>query len=962
MISPIPSPSFTAPTAPEHQQFELLKQVTNHALSPYQDFILILILKCPLPNWLFPLEARFNLFNALTFYQLPIISNQHPNSLLFMIFITFWPVLFILGVFLIIFFIIMLSRAILAFLVLLLKQFRKPEQLTFLELTFPADTSKSAYATEQLFTLFHTLARRQSPVQSFLKHKKTYSLEIVSSRDNGIRYVLVAPTKEAEIVKRSLFSYLPGLKIRDMSDYLDITHVATAANLSDLDIVELKQFGHFALPLKDQKALSEHDPIAYVTGALTKLRQGELISFQVAASPILSSVHKNLISQMADLQLKIRKGLPINPILNPGITNQLASLPLVSLIVIMVKIFGKVLHLGLLFVISLPALILDTSGKTVPILMTTPISTNPQELLNPYEQELQTIVKEKISQHLFETSIRILIVAKDSDELKLRGQELIAAFGPFTKKYQSLVTKRSVLSSRFVFKQRLTQFRSRLLSLSTAFNQNPILSASEISDIYHFPYTDITKTEGLLKSKSKELPAPLSLKKSTTQFDVIIGASHYGGETIPIGLTKEQRQKHTYIVGKTGTGKTTMLKNMIFQDIVSGKGLAVLDPHGDLIKELLSLIPQERIKDIIYFDPSDRDFPIGINILSPGIKFDNIDDEQEWITSSVISVFLKLTPKEYWGHRLEHILRNATLTALQTPSPTLLTIQRLLTDRIYQKKVSATLADPILKQFWEKEFKLFGSMQQAAAIAPLTNRIGKFITTKMTRHILLQEKSTISIQKIMDEGKILLVNLSKGDLGEDESFFFGTILTSFIQMAAYQRIKISESKRRDFFLYIDEFQNFATRTFGELMSEGRKFHISLIPSHQNIAQIEDKNLLETIAGNANNIICLGASPADEAFILPYMEPEVEKGEIVNLAPYQFFIKTKNEYSEDAFSGETIKLDVEEDEKIKNTVIANTRKSYSLPRKEVEEYIEKLFDGKELGAGKTGSPRPKKLAI
>ena len=307
-------------------------------------------------------------------------------------------------------------------------------------------------------------------------------------------------------------------------------------------------------------------------------------------------------------------------------------------------------------------------------------------------------------------------------------------------------------------------------------------------------------------------------------------------------------------------------------------------------------------------------------------------------------------------------MRSATLTALQTPSPTLLTIQRLLTDKIYQKKISATLTDPVLKQFWEKEFKLFGSMQVAAAISPLTNRIGKFITTKMTRHILLQQKSTISIQKVMDEGKILLVNLSKGDLGEDVSFFFGTILTSFIQMAAYQRTKVPESKRPDFFLYIDEFQNFATRTFGELMSEGRKFHISLIPSHQNIAQIEDASLLETITANANTIICLNASPTDEAFILPYMQPEVKQGEIINLAPYQFFIKVKNEFSEDAFSGETIKLDVEEDQKIKDAVIANTRKHYGLPRKEVEEYVQKLFEGKEVETVKTRPRRAQKLSI
>ena len=945
-------------TAADYQQLQLINQVHAHTIPSWNIFILSLLL--PLPG--IPIEWKLGVYNTLTTNSLPLFGSIHISQTTLIILLAIGPIGFIILSGLLIFLIIKTIRHLTPLVLILLSKlgvFKINEQLPiFLELTFPSDTSKSAYATEELYKLLHTLARRQTVMQNLLKLKKAYSLEIVSTREDGIRFLMAVPANEAEVMKRSLLSFLPGLKIQETKDYL----TQELDEDKTVGIIDLKLSSDFALPLQNQKVLSEHDPISYLTGHMTKLQNGEIISVQIVTTPIINSIHDTVLKRIRALRDRLYKGQPLTPALNGNLLQNLESLPLVGILFSVIKVFSKIFGFSAMFAYSMAIAAVDTSGKSVPFFQSDTQKVNTQEILNPYEQELSAVVKEKINQHLFETSIRLLVITNDHFETISRQDGLLSSLGQFTSPYQSFTTKSSLLPNSLTFKQRLSQFKNRTLSTTSSFNENPILSASEISDLYHFPFTDITKTEGLVKSKSKQLPAPLSLKKVTTKFDVLIGSNQYGGEIVPIGLTKEQRQKHTYVVGKTGTGKTTMLKNMIYQDMVSGKGLAVLDPHGDLIKELLALIPKERIKDVIYFDPSDRDYPIGINILSPGIKFDNIDDEHEWITSSVISVFLKLTPKEYWGHRLEHILRSATLTALQTPSPTLLTIQRLLTDKIYQKRVSATLTDPVLKQFWEKEFKLFGSMQVAAAISPLTNRIGKFITTKMTRHILLQEKSTISIQKIMDEGKILLVNLSKGDLGEDESFFFGTILTSFIQMAAYQRTKIAESKRRDFFLYIDEFQNFATRTFGELMSEGRKFHISLIPSHQNIAQIEDKNLLETITGNANTIICLNASPTDEAFILPYMQPEVEKGEIVNLAPYQFFIKAKNEFSEDAFSGETIKLDVEENQKIKDAVITNTRKRYSLPRKEVEEYIQNLFEVKEVETVKTGRKRAKKLSI
>ncbi len=804
------------------------------------------------------------------------------------------------------------------------------EEKSFLEISFPADTSKSSYATEQLYSLIHTLARQKTFLQKLTKHKKYYSLEIVSTKNEGVRYVLVVPSTDAAVTKRSLLSYLPGIKIREINDY---TEKLTKTN-NLLDIVQLKLSNHFALSLQDQKILSKHDPISYITGVMTKLKPSELISFQLVTTPVLSQIHTQQTQEMDSLRSKMYRQEPLNEFL------QKTTIPLIGFPLLVFKAVAKVFGFSIMFAYSMVAAAVDTSGKSVPFLKDTTIKIQPSEILNPYEQELKTVVKDKIDQHLFETSIRFLVVSKDKEEVSKRISGFLAAFGPFASPYQSLVAKESFFKGGSM-KKRLSAFQGRIVSKGLA-SDNPLLSASEISDIYHFPYTDITKTEGLVKSRSRELPAPLSLKKSDTNFDVVIGVNQYGGELSPIGITLEQRLKHMYIIGKTGMGKTTLLISAIFQDMVSGRGLAVFDPHGDMIQELLRIIPKNRRNDVIFFDPSDREWPIGLNLLSPGILFSNKEDEHDWITSSVLAVFKKLTDEQYWGPRMEHILRNATLTALLTPNPNLYTLQRLLTDKTYQKKIALTLKDPVLKQFWQKEFALMGNMQLSAVTSPLTQRLGHFISSKMSRHILLQQKSGISISQIMDEGKILLINLSKGDLGEDQSFFFGTILTSFIWMATYQRTKIPESKRKDFFVYVDEFQNFATPQFAEITSEGRKFHVSLIATHQNIAQVKDKDILKGVAGNANTIVCLKPSPDDEAFILPFMDPEVEKGDIVNLAPFNFFMKVTGDESEDAFSGKTVPVDVESSEKTKDEIINYTRKHYATSRDKVEQYLEKLF--------------------
>jgi hypothetical protein len=791
----------------------------------------------------------------------------------------------------------------------------------FLQLTFPSSTTKTAYATEQLHIIMQSMVKYYGFWDRLAAHKRPYSLELVATRDDGIRYIIMIPKEDTDIVKRTLLSFLPGLKIIEVSDYLQ--------TLSDTPtgVYELKLASDFVLPLNDNKTLGEHDPIAYLTGYMRNLLPDELVSFQIVLVPIFNNTHPNELRHVRDTQHRIA----LNKEVSPKLTAHKIDLPQLLLRMVVAPFWLIVMGAKLIgFVMAM----IFTNGESMND------GTNKTPIDNPYEQELSSAIKIKLDQHLFEVSIRILVASPDVDSIYDRLYAITSSFNTFSSTRQ-LIRRRRLVKYKYSTSRRLRRFQTRSL-VRHIFTQQTILSSSELADIYHFPDTSLTKTEGLVKSRSRELAAPLSIKRSDAEPDVIIGANLFGGQTQDIGITLEQRRRHMYIIGKTGTGKTTLLKNAIYQDMLNGKGLAVLDPHGDMFRELLSIIPENRRKDVVVFDPSDRDFPIGLNILNPGIDFKDEDDKNEWITSAVLSIFAKLSDEKQWGPRMEHILRNTTLTALQIPNPTLYTLQRLLTEKKYQKEVAKSINDPILKQFWNKEFKLMGSMQMSSATAPLTHRLGHFLTSKMSRNILLQEKSTLRIADIMNEGKILLVNLSKGDLGEDQSKFFGTILTALIWMAAYQRTKIPESKRQDFFVYVDEFQNFATPQFSSITSEGRKFRISLIVSHQNIAQLEDKDIVKVIAGNAATILCLKANPEDEDFILPYMKPEVEKGDIVNLAPYNFYMKVTGDEAEDAFSGQTIPLSIEADDNIKKIVLDNSRKKYATAKSVIEEQMNKMF--------------------
>lgn len=773
--------------------------------------------------------------------------------------------------------------------------------VTIYEVLPPTSTEQSSYTTTQLFSSVYGLLRQRNWIYRLLDVSKSYAFEIVSSKDKGIRYILRVPDEDASIVKKNLISYLPGIQVKEAADYID-------QSLTRGHIIEIKASNNFAFPLKKQDNLREYDPIAYVTGTMTKLTEDELVAVQIIVSPISSSTHQ-VISRLRSIFLNNKDALselkPSSPV---------GSI-LTSIIYLVIQI--------LLFPVGLMIWVF-TGGREGPILPIIKLSSKIPD--STYRDIIETQIKQKIDQPLFNTSIRFLTITNSYTSQHKIEKGFIAALSPFANGgYQSLKPKR-FLKLKAINNLILWLYSRRLINTLS----NLILSATEVSDLYHFPFTSTTKTENLAKLHSKELPTPLSLKKNTN-LDIYFAKNTYGGADTSIGLTEDERRRHVYILGATGTGKSTMLLSMIKQDVDNNKGLAVIDPHGDLTDQIISVIPKERIADVVYFNPDDIGYPMGINLLelTPGLPEEQAIREKEFIAESIISVFQKIYTDKYSGPRMEYILRNTIHTAFTVPDATLFTIYKLLINTSYRKSVTKNLTDENLKDFWKYEFAKAGDYQKVKMISPITNKIGRFLFSPTAKRILEQGKSTISFDQIMNEGKILLCNLSKGKVGEDNSSVFGVLIMAKIQLAALKRARMKQEDRKDFYLYVDEFQNFATPAFAQILSEARKYRLNAILAHQTTSQIEDNSLVNVTLANTGTVICFRtANPEDERMILPQFRPYIEQGEIASLPSYHFYMRLGALNPEEPFSGVTIPVKIEYSQNRVDEVIGSSRKLYA----------------------------------
>lgn len=768
------------------------------------------------------------------------------------------------------------------------------EQSMLLELTPPSFTEQESYTTDQLFSIIHAIGNQRSFKDRILGFSTRFSLEIVSTKNQGIRYLVRTSPKHVNTFKRSLLSYLPHMKVNPVNEYLPKDANSLSKYFSK--VIEFQLSKHYAFSLKRQSELEKHDPIAYITGMMTKLFPGELISLQVVLTPAKNKESKKiakLISANGDVVKYLR---------TPGILKWLLY-----------------------------------NNYSVP-------HTKSQS-----EMDAVSLIDSKINQPLFETSIRLLMVFNEKHDLSEREQGFKSSLSTFSLNgYQSLVSKKYLVIDR-VKKFLYYSFKKRLPS----FTGSSIMSISEISGIYHFPFTSSTNTENLVKSHSKTLPAPLSLKKGN-KLDVVFGKNNYGGTNTDIGLTEEERETHMYIIGRTGSGKTTMMFSMAKHDIEQGRGMCFLDPHGDAADDLISIIPEKRLNDLVFINPIDLKYPIGINILelTPGLDEDEAELEKEVVAEGVISLFRKVFSKEEFtnAHRIEYVLRNAIYTSFTVEDRTIFTVYDLLNNPPFQKQVLAKLKDENLKNFWKFEFGRAGDYQVVKMVGGVTAKIGRFLFSPTAKRILEQPRSTINFSELMDSGKIIICNLSQGKLGEDTSRLLGVTIMTKIQQASLKRSYIPENKRKPFYLYVDEFQNYATHSFTKMLSEGRKYKLRVTIAEQSTSQQDDRNIVNVVLANVTTVVCFrSANYIDEELMLNQFAPYVDRGEISNLPKYNFYIKVSAVEPEEPFSGETIYTPLKKDNKKIEKLIQASRKNYAILYKKPE--VEKKTNGQLINEEK-----------
>lgn len=413
---------------------------------------------------------------------------------------------------------------------------------------------------------------------------------------------------------------------------------------------------------------------------------------------------------------------------------------------------------------------------------------------------------------------------------------------------------------------------------------------------------------------------------------VVFARTNYRNEGRKFGIRTDDRRRHFYVLGKTGVGKTTLLENMVIGDIRAGHGVGIVDPHGDFAEKILDFIPDKRIQDVVYFNPADLEHPVGFNVLEA------VDEtHKHLVASGLMGVFKKIWP-DVWSARMEHIMNNCILSLIEYPGQTLLGINRILIDKDFRSKVVNHLRDPVVRSFWVDEYASWEARFRSEAIAPIQNKVGQFLSTSLIRNIVAQAKSSINPREIMDSGKIFIMNLAKGRIGEDSSRLLGGMVITKFQLAAMERVDVLEEDRRDFYLYVDEFQNFATSSFANILSEARKYHLNLILAHQFIEQLEEEDVRPAVFGNVGTMMIFRIGGKDAEFLETEFMPRFEPQDLVNLSKYDIYLKLMiNGIASDPFSATTLPP-ISERTGNRDKAIEASRERYSIPQSEIETKI------------------------
>ncbi|MFZ5932694.1 MAG: type IV secretory system conjugative DNA transfer family protein [Patescibacteria group bacterium] len=488
-------------------------------------------------------------------------------------------------------------------------------------------------------------------------------------------------------------------------------------------------------------------------------------------------------------------------------------------------------------------------------------------------------IESKIAKPGFETAIRMVIVSQNLETAKSHLSNISAAFEQFSGENNSF-KGRKVRSKGAFMEDFLYRYQPMFNVLG---NRPSVLNSEELAAIYHFPNKQVT-TPHIYWLYAKTAPAPSEIAGE----GLYLGLSTYRGIKRPVYIKDDDRRRHMYVIGKTGTGKTELLKDLIMQDIRAGKGICYMDPHGDAIADLLKMIPPERAEDVIYFNPGDTERPMGLNLLEA-----YTEDQKHFVATAVINMMYKLFDPYKTGivgPRFEHAVRNAMLTAMSEAGNTFVEVMRILTDSRFVQELLPKVTDPIVRRYWTDQIAQTADFHKSEVLDYIVSKFGRFVTNKMIRNIIGQSKSSFSFREVMDSGKILLINLAKGEIGEENSNFLGLVLVPRILMAAMSRQDVSEEERRDFYLYVDEFQNFATPDFAQILSEARKYRLNLTVANQFIGQVEEE-VKNAVFGNVGTLICFRVGVTDASYLAHEFSPVFSEDDLLNIERFHVYIKT-----------------------------------------------------------------------
>ncbi len=794
---------------------------------------------------------------------------------------------------------------------------RRTKKLVYLKVLLPRNDSKidKEQQTKKDFRekvgIMHQLFRSlweikqlnlSNAIKSYLLKYDKLSFELVLE-DQELNFYVITPPYFQSIVEKQITSYYPDADVTPVKDYRTYEK---GFNLKGYYLYQ-KRPGFY--PIKTYKTLEE-DPLNGIANVFSKLEKQERAVFQVVLRPRGNHWRQKAKKITEDI-FKGKK------------TGKFKGIPGLG-------------WLGAIFEAFI-------GGNAEALNSTAPGADRGDayiRMLQPQEEAIKR-TGEKIGEPGFDSTLRILAFSKTS---KQRVEDIlnsiVVAFNLFQDNYNNWFQNRRIFFLDFINTPLLYfSFRKRLLGF---FQKKCLLTPDELASLYHFPDANFNKVPVIKWMQYKVVAAPLEVPKD----GIMLGYNVYRGVKTPIHMLKKDRTRHHYVIGKSGTGKSVFLAYMARQDVQSGEGLCVIDPHGDLVEDILMYVPKERAKEIVVFDPADSERPMALNILEA-----HTADEMDRASLDATEIFIKLYGDEIFGPRIQHYFRNGCLSLMedQEDGATLIDVPRLFVDDAFLKYKLTKIKNPVVRSFWEHEYVQTGDREKQEMIPYFSAKFGPFITNTTMRNIIGQAKSAFNIREVMDSGKVLLVNLSKGKIGGLNAQLLGLILVNKVNMAAMSRADIPEEQRRDFFLYVDEFQNFATDTFATILSEARKYHLSLIMAHQYIGQLVSKSagssqqstqIRDAVFGNVGTMMSFKVGAEDAEYLAKEYAPVLSEQDIIQVANYKAYIKLNiNNTTSRVFSMETVYDTTNQNQKIAEIVKKYSRLKYGRKREFVDQEIE-----------------------